>query len=119
LKRSSTKTQGDHLRHQGVRVSAGPWTVFAERNQDKRGILIVALGKKAGPAVARSRIRRIARDIFKKAEATQGMVLDLLLLARSDVSSRPRRHVRTELSVLMARVPGALARREARPKSHA
>jgi ribonuclease P protein component len=119
LKRSSARTQGDHLRHRGVRVSAGPWTVFAERNQGRRGNLIVALGKTAGPAVARSRIRRIARDIFHKAEVTRGLVLDLLLLARSDVSSRPRRHVRTELSLLMARVPGALARREARPESHA
>jgi ribonuclease P protein component len=70
----------------------------------------MALGRAAGNAVTRSRIRRIMREVFAQ-RFGMGAGVDLLLLARSNVETLPRRQVRAGLGELTARLSKALARR--------
>lgn len=106
------QTRLGRLRRRGVRVSSGPWTACAGAAPAGEGRLIVALGRAAGNATSRSRIRRIAREVFAQRIGSDGSV-DLLLLVRSRVDSLPRRQVRARLGELMARLAGVLASRRA------
>ena len=103
------KILAEHLRVHGMRISAGPWTIYGESARPSEGKVIVALGRIAGKAATRSRIRRIAREVFSSRFGSAGDI-NLLLLARGDVTSHPRRKVRLHLSKLLVRIPGALAR---------
>lgn len=115
--RRGAETPASRLRRRGVRVSAGPWTACGDNAPGGGGRLIVALGRIAGSATTRSCIRRIARDVFAdKFGCSPGM--DLLLLARSDVSGHPRRQIRASLAELLTRLANALARRQADTTAH-
>lgn len=114
----TVETPAGRLRRRGVRVSAGPWTLCGETPPGGRGKLIVALGKAAGGATTRSRIRRIARGVFAETGGRPAGT-DLLLLARSDVSHLPRRLIRETLVSLWTRLAILLARREAAGRPHA
>jgi ribonuclease P protein component len=91
----------------------------AARAAANQGCLIVALGRKAGYAATRSRIRRLARDVFKAGLLREGGTLNLLLFVRKDVSDQPRRKVRQDLQSLLARVPETIRRRDAREAQRA
>lgn len=114
----ATETPVGRLRRFGVRASAGPWTACGAKASGKSGRLIVALGRTAGCATTRSRIRRIAREVYGERFGPPAGV-DLLLLARSDVSDQPRRQVRARLAELLARLSGMLERRQAGVRNHA
>jgi ribonuclease P protein component len=86
--------------------------VFVAPAEGEAGRLVVALGRAAGPAIVRSRIRRLARDVFS-AFATKHADADLLLLARGNIAHEPRCSVRRALSGLFARSSEALGRRPA------
>ncbi|MFI5339222.1 MAG: ribonuclease P protein component [Candidatus Methylomirabilales bacterium] len=115
--RRLTDTPVGRLRRRGVRVSAGPWTACGNTASDGRGRLIVALGKAAGKATTRSRIRRIAREVFAE-RVGPAAGIDLLLLARSDVDDHPRRQVRVRLRELMSRLSNTLTRCQADQAAH-
>jgi len=68
--------------------------------------LIVSLGKRAGAAVVRSRIRRIARDVYRGLMDELRMY-DVLLAAREDVSTHPRREIRLTLARIFQRATAA------------
>ncbi len=110
--RRAAETPAGRLRGRGIRVSAGPWTACGDTAPQGGGRLIVALGRTAGGAATRSRIRRIAREVFTDGVGRSAR-LSLLLLARSDVSRQPRRQVRATLVELLTRLSNALARRQA------
>ncbi|HSD52364.1 MAG TPA: ribonuclease P protein component [Candidatus Methylomirabilis sp.] len=110
-------TATSRLRGRGARVTGGPWTLCGDRAHAAHGRLILALGRAAGTAVTRSRIRRIAREVLGRGRTAAAT--DLLLLARSDVSRQPRRQVRASLADLLQRLSAALERREeARRATH-
>ncbi len=112
MRKRAAATAASRLRGRGVRVSGGAWTLCGDRAQAAQGRLILALGRAAGSAVTRSRIRRIAREVLERGrDAAPGT--DLLLLARSDVSGQPRRQVRATITDLLRRLCAALERREA------
>lgn len=112
MRKGAAAIAASRLRGQGVRVSGGAWTLCGDRARGAHGRLILALGRAAGTAVTRSRIRRIAREVLgRERDAAAGT--DLLLLARSDVSKQPRRQVRAGLAELLRRLCAALERREA------
>jgi ribonuclease P protein component len=90
----------------------GSWTAFVAPGGNPRGRLIVALGRSAGGSVTRSRVRRLARDVFASLH-DEVCGLDLLLLARDDVREQPRRQIRIVLHRLMTRVADAVGRRRA------
>ena len=99
------------IRSSGVRVSHGSWVVFVAHSDGSVGRLIVALGRKAGGAVTRSRIRRIARDLVRPLRDAIAR-LDILLLARDNVALEPRRAIRRTLRTLIERGGHALTRRQ-------
>lgn len=109
--RRSADTPVGRLRRRGIRVSAGPWTACGDTARDGGGRLIVALGRTAGSATTRSRVRRIAREVFAERFGLAAGV-DMLLLARSDLANHPRRQVRARLRELMTRLSSALASRQ-------
>lgn len=109
--RRSTDTPVGRLRRRGIRVSAGPWTACGDTAPDGGGRLIVALGRTAGSATTRSRVRRIAREVFVERFGLAAGV-DMLLLARSDLSKHPRRQVRARLRELMIRLSETMARQQ-------
>lgn len=84
-------------------MTSGPWLACAEKAPERSGWLIVALGRVAGKAVARSRVRRIAREAYASQFGRPAGV-NLLLLAKSDVSEETREHVRGRLSEMLRRV---------------
>lgn len=110
MRKSGASTPASRLRRRGVRVTGGAWTLCGDRARSAHGRLILALGRAAGTAVTRSRIRRVARDVLGRGLDAAGT--DLLLLARSDVSGQPRRQVRADLGELLRRLCAALERRE-------
>jgi ribonuclease P protein component len=70
----------------------------------------VALGRTAGDAVTRSRVRRIAREVFRPlGDAKAG--IDVLLLARDRVQGVSRRDVRHTLQGLIVRGAEAITKR--------
>ena len=97
-----------HLRRHGLRASNGAWNAYVAATRGG-GKLIVALGRTAGNATTRSRIRRIARGVFAEVFGAAARA-DLLLLARTDMHGHSRRQVRAELRDLMARLSNLLAR---------
>lgn len=88
----------------------GSWTAFVAPSGSPDGRLIVALGRSAGGSVTRSRVRRIARDVFGPLR-DEKLGLDLLLLARDDVRNQSRRQIRGVLQRLMIRGADAAGRR--------
>jgi ribonuclease P protein component len=100
-----------------MRVSAGAWTAWGEGAPGRGGQLVVALGRTAGCATTRSRIRRIAREVFGD-KFGQGAPADVLILARHDVSDQPRRRVRANLDELLSRLSKLLASRQANHGAH-
>lgn len=116
MRKGGAATAVNRLRRQGTRVAAGAWTLCGDRARGARGRLILVLGRAAGTAVTRSRIRRIAREVLGRGCATAGAT-DLLLLVRSDVGGQPRRRVRAHLEELLRRLCAALERREPASKT--
>jgi len=112
----SANTPVGRLRRRGARASEGPWTACGDTASDGRGRLIVALGRTAGSATTRSRIRRIAREVFAERFAAAGA--HLLLLARSNVDGHPRQQVRAGLRELMTRLSNTLALRQTGQAAH-
>jgi ribonuclease P protein component len=108
--RKKAVSPAGQIRRSGVRVHGGPWTVFAAPGITAGGRLIVALGRAAGGAVVRNRIRRIARGVYAGArEDFSGSAF--LLAARSDVGDVPRRRARAAIEGLLRRGHEVLARR--------
>src|SRR3989304_1594586 len=112
MRKAGRETPAIRLRRNGGRVSGGAWTLCGDRARGAHGQLILALGRAAGGAVTRSRIRRIAREVLRHGcEATGGTALPRR--AGGDVSRQTRRQVRAGLADLLSRLCAALARREA------
>jgi ribonuclease P protein component len=77
----------------------------------------VALGRTAGGATTRSRIRRIAREVFGD-KFGRGAPAEVLILARRDVSDQPRRRLRANLGELLGRLSRMLACGQANHETH-
>lgn len=90
------------IRRTGRRVQAGAWVLVLAPMAGAHGRLIAALGRRAGPAVTRSRVRRIVRECYDTRRA--GLKGDVLLMARADVSQMPRRQIRADLHHLFGRL---------------
>jgi len=88
----------------------GSWTAYVAPSGSSDGWLIVALGRSAGGSVTRSRVRRVARDVFRPLR-DEKLGIDLLLLARDDIRKQSRRYIRNILQRLMTRGADALGRR--------
>ena len=95
------------MRQAGVRVLYGPWVAYTSPGDPPT--LIVALGRAAGSAVTRNRIRRLARDVFR-GTASCGVSTHTLLMARGLLDSIPRSQARKGLALLFERTTTAVCR---------
>lgn len=111
MRKAGPEAPAIRLRRHGVRVSGGLWTLCGDRARGAEGKLVLVLGRAAGGAATRSRIRRIAREVLGGGRNASGGT-DLLLLARGDLSRQARRQIRAGLAELLTRLCAALARRE-------
>jgi len=102
------------LRRSGVRLHGGRWTLYVLRASDGERRLVVSLGRTAGPAVVRSRVRRIARDVFANPDVPP-LDASILLTARAFVGEVPRAQLRQDLAKLRDRAAQALDRRRTSP----
>lgn len=102
----NAKTVFGRVRRDGIRVHGGPWTVSGM--PDDCDHLVVALGRAAGPAVVRSRMRRIARDVFLREEGQPPRRRSVLIMARASLAHEPRRRVRIKLEELKLRLEQAI-----------
>jgi len=103
MRKDAALTVAARLRRQGIRVTSGPWLACAEDAPGQSGRLIVALGKVAGKATARNRARRIAREVYAS-RFGQPAEVNVLLLAKSDVTEETRERLRGRLSEMLGRV---------------
>ena len=84
-------------------MTSGPWLAYVEKAPDQSGRLIVALGRAAGKATVRSRVRRIAREVYASRFGRPAEV-SLLLFARGGVGEQRRKHLRGRLSEMLGRI---------------
>ncbi len=84
--------------------------LFIGPSQAPPGRLIISLGKRAGAAVVRSRVRRIVRDVYR-VFGNELRSYDLLLGARQDVSNERRRDLRVGIESLLRRALGVVRQR--------
>ncbi len=101
------------LRRSGVRLHSGPWSVYVGAGEKR---LIVSLGRTAGPAISRSRIRRIARSVFADTRLSP-LDAPILLTARAFVGEVPRRLLREDFLKLRGRVEQVLSRQHGKTAS--
>lgn len=90
------------IRRTGRRVQSGPWVLVLAPAVGPDGRLIAALGRKAGPAVTRSRVRRVVRECYGARRAR--LRGDILLMARANVSQVTRAQIRADLHHLFGRL---------------
>ena len=101
------------IRRWGVRLHSGPWSVYVGVGEKQ---LIVSLGRTAGPAISRSRIRRIARSVFTDTRLSP-LDAPILLTARAFVGEVPRRLLREDFLKLRGRVEQLLSRQHGKTVS--
>ena len=78
------------------RLSGPEFLVLAVENQVKHCRLGMVIGKKnAGAAVQRNRIKRLIREFFRTQgpQANESPCLDIVIVARSGVSTRDNQHL--------------------------
>ncbi|MFB3817840.1 MAG: ribonuclease P protein component [Candidatus Methylomirabilales bacterium] len=102
------------LRRGGTRLHSGPWTLYVGARAESERRLFVSLGRTAGPAVARSRIRRIARSVFANA-GVPSLDASILLTARAFVGEVPRTELRAAFIKLKDRAAQVLSRQGTSP----
>lgn len=94
------------IRQVGRRLQGGPWILIVSRASGASERRVVALGRRSGSAVTRSRARRIARECLWAWGAGQAGT-DVLLMIRGDVGQIPRRDLRGSLLRLLRRAEPA------------
>lgn len=71
----------------GVRIHGRFMTVFVVPNDSSRSRLGVAASRKVGNAVQRNRVKRVAREIFRRHKVDAG--LDIVIVPRREMLDAP------------------------------
>ncbi len=69
-------------------VSKGLFRLYAAPNDDKRARLGISIGKRAGNAVHRSRIKRLIRESFRREQHNIEANIDFLLIFPGKMSKK-------------------------------
>jgi ribonuclease P protein component len=103
--------QFERIRKQGA--AAGDGVLFVRALANGRGLsrLGLAIGRSAGPAVVRSRVRRLIREAFRTSGPELPGGLDLLVAARAGAAGAGLEQVRRSLVALAGRVAAEIGRR--------
>lgn len=63
----------------------------------------VTVSRRVGGAVARNRIKRLVREVFRKNRAALGVPLDVVVIARPAAAEAPRERAEADLLALFLR----------------
>jgi ribonuclease P protein component len=103
--------QFERIRKRGAAAGDGVLFVRALRNGRAITRLGLAVGRAAGPAVTRSRVRRLIREAFRRMAAELPAGLDLLVGPRGGALRAGPDRLRRSLADLASRVAAELDRR--------
>ncbi|HOX06783.1 MAG TPA: ribonuclease P protein component [Planctomycetota bacterium] len=109
--RISGDTQFGRIRQEGVAAGDGLLYVRSLPNGLGFARLGLAVGRAAGGAVARSRLRRQIREAFRACQAELPPGLDLLVGPRGGAAGAGPEKLRRSLTSLAARVAAELGKR--------
>jgi ribonuclease P protein component len=106
----------ERIRRQGVRAGDGLLFVRALSNGLDRTRVGVAVGRSAGRAVRRTRLRRMLREAFRLSRGRLPAGLDLLLSPRKGSAEAPLAELQASLVQLAARAAAELEKRGREPE---
>ncbi|MCB2188309.1 MAG: ribonuclease P protein component [Deltaproteobacteria bacterium] len=102
-----------HTQRTGRRVGSQHFTIAYTSNGLGHARLGVTASRKTGPAVARNRVKRLARECFRRWSARRGLSLDLVVIFRPGAAAAPT--LAQDLARGFARLEPRRAAGEARP----
>ena len=79
------------------------FTLYARFASTKKQELHLAFGTRAGPATARNRAKRQAREAFRYNRRTLATNIEVVIACKGDISALPPRSIRAQLEELFAR----------------
>ncbi|MBX3358375.1 MAG: ribonuclease P protein component [Phycisphaeraceae bacterium] len=97
-----------------VRKVAGPLVVFAKPNDLPHCRLGLSVGRVAGNAVSRNRIKRLVREAFRLDHTGWPGPFDVVVNVRANARAMPLEEVRAALSDLLSQLDREWARRQRR-----
>ncbi len=94
-----------------ARKVSGPLVVFTRPNELTHCRLGLSIGRTAGPAVARNRIKRLVREAFRLDHAKWTGPFDVVVNVRANARAMPLEELRRLLSDLLNRLDREWSRR--------
>jgi ribonuclease P protein component len=82
----------------GFRVHGSYFVLFALPGESGRSRLGITATKKFGPSVARNRIRRLVREIFRKNRDVSAMPVDVVVNVRASAREQSYDRLETDLA---------------------
>jgi ribonuclease P protein component len=101
------RAQFDRVFRRGARLDGRLFTLLVAANGGESDRLGLAVSRKVGGAVVRSRARRLLRESFRALGAEKRPGLDLVVLAKAEIAGRTCAEVERELRARLRRVPRA------------
>lgn len=86
--RLTTRGQFQRVFRRGRRLDGDGFLLIASSNEEGRGRLGLAIGRRVGGAVARNRARRLLREVFRLNRAALVGDLDLVIVAKPGLAER-------------------------------
>jgi ribonuclease P protein component len=104
--RLRTGAEFDAVFKRGARLDGRLFLLVAAANGRPFDRLGLAVSRRVGGAVARSRARRLLREGFRRIDRAPGPGLDLVVVARAPLVRRGQAEVDRELRERVLRLPG-------------
>lgn len=105
--RISTRAVYQEILKNGKKVSDGLFRITLSFNPNQsRPKLGIIVSKKIGPAVSRSRIKRVIREIFRLNQNLIVAEINLVVIAKPDCITQEYREIEKSLLKLLDRVNG-------------
>jgi len=105
-KQERVRKRRDYLTiyQQGVREHSGHFTCITCRNPLGIRRLGITVGKKAGAAVERNRIKRLIREFYRLHKQRLPASRDIVIMARSRAAALTNSEIRRELEMLFVKI---------------
>jgi ribonuclease P protein component len=87
-----------------IHAKKHPFTGYLNLDDHAGKQLVLAIGRRAGKAVVRSRVKRILRDLFRKAQDSIPEGAVVVIAADADLTATPRKAVRLAATGLLKRL---------------
>lgn len=99
-----------NLYEHGFRVSSSFFVLFGLPGAGPQSRLGITATKKFGHAVARNRVKRLIREIFRKSRRVAESPVDVVVNVKMDARSQPYRRLEVDLTLHLRELRQRLAR---------